>query len=453
MTRQTAVQRYARALERLAAGVARGAFEFVDVPGAQAAAIESDARLAAGLAARPLEGLLVGIKANLAVAGWPHTAGLALRRDHIATRDAAVVARLRAAGAILLGSTAMDEAALGATGRSIHGAIENPVAPECSAGGSSGGSAAAVAANICDLALGTDTIGSIRIPASFCGVYGFKPSFAACPTEGLVATHTDFDHVGPIAANFPLLRRAHAVLVDANDTFDATRAGHSVRPSPSPVPLKDLRFAYCGDLIALGASAECRTAFESTLHVLRAAGAELVPIDLERFELPRLRRAIFTACEHYLWREHAANLQDANRETRGETPGYSPQLRKLLAYGGTLDASKLHAIATRIAAFREEFSGALGQSTALLLPTTPRAPFVLQAEPPDDIADFTVIASATGAPALSMPMPGVDHDAPPLGLQIVGRGGEDQKALAIAAAITTATAKAFASSTQPITLR
>jgi aspartyl-tRNA(Asn)/glutamyl-tRNA(Gln) amidotransferase subunit A len=436
VTTQTAVQRCERALERLAAGVARGAFEFVDVTGARAVAEEIDARLTAGLAPRPLEGLLACVKANVAVAGWPHTAGLAVRRDHVASRDAAVVARLRAAGAILLGSTAMDEAALGATGRSIHGAIENPQAPGRSAGGSSGGSAAAVAAGICDLGIGTDTIGSIRIPAAFCGVYGFKPSFAACTTEGVVATHADFDHVGPLAAHLPLLSRAHAALVDST--------GAPTAP-PDQVSPKDLRVAYCRDPSALGADDDCRATFETMLDLLRAAGVELVAVDLERFDLSRLRRAIFSACEHALWRDHAANL----RNPADGTLGYSPTLRKLLVYGGSLDATKLQAIAARIAAFRAEFPGVLVGADALLTPTTPRAAFDLASAPPDDIADFTVIASATGAPALSIPMPGRAHDAPPLGVQLVGHVGADRKLLAIAAAITTVVAK----STQPIALR
>ena len=378
----------------------------------------------------------MGIKANVAVAGWPHTAGLAVRRDHVATRDAAVVAGLRAAGAILLGSTAMDEAALGATGRSIHGAIENPLAPGRSAGGSSGGSAAAVAAGICDLAIGTDTIGSIRIPAAFCGVYGFKPSFAACSTEGVVATHPDFDHVGPLAARLPLLIRAHAALVGAP---------RAPNPFPGAISLENLRIAYCRDPSALGTSDDCRATFETMLDLLRAAGAALVPVDLEIFALSRLRRAIFGACEHALWREHAANL----RNSSGDALGYSPALRKLLAYGGALDATKLQAIASRIAAFRAEFPRALVGADALVTPTTPRAAFDLAAPPPDDVADFTVIASATGAPALSLPMPSVDRDAPPLGLQIVGSHGEDQQFLKIAAAIDAA----VANPRQPIALR
>lgn len=422
MTTQTAAQRCERALDRLGAGVARGAFEFVDVEGARQSARDSDARVAAGLPPRPLEGLLVGIKANVAVAGWPHTAGLALHRDRIATQDATVVARLRAAGAVLLGSTAMDEAALGATGITIHGTIENPVAPGRSAGGSSGGSAAAVAANICDLAIGTDTIGSIRIPAAFCGVYGFKPSFGACSTDGVVATHRDFDHVGPLAAHLPLLLRARAVLVDTASTVN-------------PTPMAGLRLAYCHDPRALGADADCCHTFDATLATLRAAGAELIPIDLEPFELSRLRRAIFTACENSLWHEHAENLSASS----GDQSGYSAALRKLLAYGGSLDQTKLRAIAARIETFGRDFPRALANADALLTPTTPRAAFDLATESPDDIADFTVIASATGAPALSMPMRTRDCDAAPLGLQLIGDVGDDQRILAIAASIARAT--------------
>ncbi|MGL4542967.1 MAG: amidase family protein, partial [Polymorphobacter sp.] len=133
----------------------------------------------------PLAGLDIGIKANIAVKGLPWTAGMALHRDRIAGHDARAVADLRAAGATIIGMTNMEEAALGAkTDNPWFGATQNPHRIGFTPGGSSGGSGAAVAAGLCDAALGTDTMGSIRVPAAYCGIYGFKPANAAVSQDG-----------------------------------------------------------------------------------------------------------------------------------------------------------------------------------------------------------------------------------------------------------------------------
>ncbi len=134
----------------------------------------------------PLVGVTVGVKSNIAVRGLPWTAGMALHRGRIAARDAATVAALRDAGAAIIGTLNMEEAALGAkTDNPFFGATHNPHRIGFTPGGSSGGSGAAVAAGLCDLALGTDTMGSVRIPASYCGVYGFKPAQTAVSRDGL----------------------------------------------------------------------------------------------------------------------------------------------------------------------------------------------------------------------------------------------------------------------------
>ena len=154
----------------------------------------------------PLAGMTIGIKSNIAVAGLPWTAGMELHRERIATRDAEVVARLRAAGAIILGSCNMEEAALGAkTDNPWFGATQNPHRLGYTPGGSSGGSAAAVAAGLCDAALGTDTMGSIRKPASYCGIYGFKPAQSAVSQDGLEPCEASLDVIGPLARDLDTL--------------------------------------------------------------------------------------------------------------------------------------------------------------------------------------------------------------------------------------------------------
>ena len=163
-----------------------GAFTFVAAEAARAAARESDARRAAGVPLGALDGIPVALKANIAVRGWPYTAGLRFRQQEIAAQDAFLVRRLRAAGAVLLGLTNMDEGALGAEGMNPwYLTTQNPLRAGYCAGGSSSGSAAAVAADLCAFAVGTDTIGSLRIPAAFCGCASIKPSFGFQATISL----------------------------------------------------------------------------------------------------------------------------------------------------------------------------------------------------------------------------------------------------------------------------
>lgn len=163
----------------------------------------------------PHRGLTIGIKANIMVEGLPWTGGMEIYRDRIATRDAEVVARLRGAGATILGSLNMDEAALGAkTDNPWFGATQNPHRPGFTAGGSSGGSGAAAAAGLCDAALGTDTMGSIRIPAAYCGVYGFKPAHEAVPQDGLELTEPSLDTIGPLARDLDTLELVAHIISD-----------------------------------------------------------------------------------------------------------------------------------------------------------------------------------------------------------------------------------------------
>ena len=190
------IAKVAAALDRIARLNPRiGAFTAIDGDGAMAGAAESAGRIAQGTA-RPLEGMTIGVKANIDVAGLATTAGVAARRDEIATSDAAVVRRLREAGAIILGHVNMHEAALGATtDNEAYGDTQNPHRAGFTPGGSSGGSSAAVAAGLCDAALGTDTLGSVRIPAAYCGVYGLKPTNGLVDGDGLVSLAARLDRV------------------------------------------------------------------------------------------------------------------------------------------------------------------------------------------------------------------------------------------------------------------
>lgn len=405
----------ATALARIEGDAALNAWSYVDPSGAYAAAEQSDQRSAAGLAPRALEGELLAIKANIAVRGWPDDGGLLVRQGRIAQHDSPLITRLRDAGAILLGQTRMDPGALGAEGRSVAGPICNPRSPEHSAGGSSGGSAAAIAAGHVALALGTDTIGSVRIPAAYCGVSALKPSADRISRDGVLPVHARFDHVGPMAAMAADLELLWWVL-----------AGETRPQSQQPsAPWDKARIGYLADAEALGTTPGVLDHYRRGLDTLRTLGAMLEPIDLAQFDPGRVRRAIFSLCEHAMWLQHRELLEhDPQR--------YSAQLAAMIRYGGTLDEDKRTALEHRI----EEFSGAVLELMlplrALVLPTTPSQAFAFADRTPADLADLTAIATATALPAASVPLP--TGDALPVGLQIITHRGEDLLACRLATA-------------------
>ncbi|MER7084012.1 amidase, partial [Saccharopolyspora kobensis] len=194
------------------------AFTAVDRDGAVKAAEKADAELAEGLDRGPLHGIPVAVKDIIEVAGLPTTMGSAHFADHVSTSDAECVRRLRAGGAVLVGKTTTHEFAFGPTGDSAHGGpSRNPHDTTRITGGSSGGSGAAVAAGMVPLALGTDTGGSVRIPAALCGVVGFKPAFGAIPVDGVFPLAQSLDHVGVLARSPQDCRAAYRVLAGLRD--------------------------------------------------------------------------------------------------------------------------------------------------------------------------------------------------------------------------------------------
>ncbi|MEO3829724.1 amidase [Actinomadura sp. B10D3] len=191
------------------------AFVLIDEEGARAAAREADEQLAAGIDRGPLHGIPVAVKDLIDMAGLPTTCGSATAFGGVAAKDAEAVRRLRDAGAVIVGKTTLHEFAYGATGdRSVHGPSRNPEDPGRMSGGSSGGSAVAVAAGMVPLTLGTDTAGSIRVPAALCGVVGFKPAFDAVSTEGVYPLAPSLDHVGVFAATSEDALIGHQALTD-----------------------------------------------------------------------------------------------------------------------------------------------------------------------------------------------------------------------------------------------
>ncbi len=388
------------------------AFYCVDAEGARAAATASDARRHAGTTVGRLDGVAIAIKDNLDVAGLPTTAGLAARRHHRAPADAFAVARLRAAGAVILGKTALDEAALGAMGsNAAFGNVANPQRPAQASGGSSSGSAVAVAAGLCSAALGSDTLGSLRIPAAFCDIYALRPTLGEVSCSGLWPALPRLDAVGPITRSLDDLNVLLQVLA-AHDPADPRSRRRRV-----PLALPDwepgrLRSGVASQLAALGADATVVAAFGSALQRLQPLLGERREVALTGFGLPRLRRAALLMMEAGLAAADPADLLELSSERR-----------QMLAFASSKSAVD-YARADRlldaaVVSMRRLFDAV----DVLLLPTVPLPPPLLAAAEPANLADFTALASIAGCPALSLPL------GAGIGLQLVGPPGSDLRLL------------------------
>lgn len=346
-----------------------------------------------------LAGLTIGVKANVMVNGLPWTGGCEVFRNRIAKRDAEVVAKLRAAGAVVIGTTNMEEAALGAkTDNPFFGATQNPHRLGYTPGGSSGGSGAAVAAGLCDAALGTDTMGSIRIPAAYCGVYGFKPAHSAMSQDGLEMTEPSLDTIGPLARDLDVLERVSRVI---------SNFGGGVADGPVTI-VKALGGIEC-DLPVLNA-------FEAAQLALGAN----VEIELP-YPPSRIRFAGFIRASRFL----AAHLADA------EPVKISPALAKLLTYGPKRSAADLAEDAQVIAETKAALKAALETYGAILMPTAPQAAFPHSKAAPANQADFTCLANIAGLPAIAIPA-GWSNDGLPVGVQLVGKAGDEAGLFALA---------------------
>ncbi|MDJ0643296.1 MAG: amidase [Erythrobacter sp.] len=344
----------------------------------------------------PLAGLSVGVKANIAVKGMPFHAGLAAWKDRVADEDAEVVKRLRQAGAAIVGVTNMEEGALGAKTDNPHfGPTHNPHKHGYSPGGSSGGSGAAVAAGLCDVALGTDTMGSIRIPAAHCGVYGLKPATGRVSQDGLIPADPSLDAIGPIARDLDTLERVARVISEFGEGQEhytgAMLVEHGVELHP-----------------------EVEQAFDRALRGLKS---DVVEVSLS-VSNSRIRFAGFIQVSKAMARDL----------TGIET---SDHLAKLLTYGPGRPAEKLAEDLRLLAEAKAQVLAILDAHGFLILPTVPNPPFPHSEPEPAAQADFTCLANIAGCPALSLPM-GYTEMGLPLGVQIIGAPGYEKGLFALA---------------------
>ncbi|MFN0116463.1 MAG: amidase [Paracoccaceae bacterium] len=411
--RSTAAELARRALSRIAArdGDIR-AFIMVDAEGALAAAQDSDRRRAAGHAAGPFDGVPVALKDNIDVRGLPTTSGTRFWAGRIAATDSRVAARLRAAGLVILGKLNLHEGALGATtDNPFWGRCANPAAPGLTPGGSSGGSAAAVAAGYVPMAIGTDTMGSVRIPAAYCGLWGLKPTPGVVPTGGLRFLSPTLDSIGPIAATGEDLALAASLLTGAV----AGRAG-----------LAGARFGVPDEAMRAEIAPGVRAAFTDFCERLAAEGAEVRQVSVAGWDPGGLRRAGLLVAE-----AEAGALYGADLDRGGD--GFSDQFRALVAYGRAARPEKIAAARASLARAERSVAGALAGIDALLMPTAPQLPFPHGAPVPPDQADLTALANAARAPAVAFPIavPGGGH---PASAQLVGPAGSEARLIALARA-------------------
>lgn len=417
-----------RALARITArNLDLNAFIAVTEASARLAAENADAELAAGRDRGPLHGIPVALKDLIHVAGVPTTAGSKVLKQCVPDRDAEVVRRLEHAGAVIVGKTNMHEIAYGITSNNPHyGPVRNPRDLRRIAGGSSGGSAAAVTDGMVLAALGTDTGGSIRIPASFCGVVGYKPTYNLVSREGVVPLGWTLDHVGPLAST-------------VRDCAAVTAAIAGLPPDFIPredASLRGVRIGLPENFYFECVWREVAEAVRRAARKAESAGAVIVPVKVPDIEAVNAMARVILLAE-------AATAWEPWREERHE---FGADVIALLDQGRLIPATD-YINAQRVRRrCRAEFARIWKQVDCLFTPTTPTtAPRIGEHDLKiDDRMQDVRIATTRfvrginllGIPAVSLPC-GLDAIGLPIGLQILASGGQDQKVLNIAAGLET----------------
>jgi aspartyl-tRNA(Asn)/glutamyl-tRNA(Gln) amidotransferase subunit A len=420
-----------------------------------------DAMAAKGDPMPPLAGIPVGIKDVLVMQGAPATAGSKILQGYRPPYDATVVQKLEAAGAVLLGKLNCDEFAMGSSNEnSAYGSVRNPADTERVPGGSSGGSAAAVAANMAVATLGTDTGGSIRQPASFCGVVGVLPTYGRVSRYGLIAFASSLDRVGPFAGN---VRDAATLLgvIAGQDPKDATSSAAPVPDyaAESDRPVKEpgkagLRIGVPTEYFAEGLDEEVRAAIEKGIDALKAAGCAVKQVSLPhtRYAVPTYylvataeasaNLARFDGVRYGHRSADSASLSAMYRHSRDE--GFGAEVKRRIMLGtyalsaGYYDAYYLKAQQVR-RLLAEEFLRAFAEVDAIVTPTAPTPAFKLGEKTGDPLAMYladiyTVTASLAGICGVTVPC-GATRAGLPVGMQVLAAHLNEGTAFRVARAV------------------
>jgi len=407
---------------------------------AQAAKI--DAMADKGESLPPLAGVPVGIKDVMVTKGVRTTAGSKILEDFIPPYDCTAVARLEAAGAVILGKLNCDEFAMGSSNEnSAYGPVRNPRDLSRVPGGSSGGSAAAVAAGTAVATLGSDTGGSIRQPAAFCGVVGVMPTYGRVSRYGLIAFASSLDHIGPLTKS---VSDAALVLkqIAGRDPMDSTSVDIPVPDYSAEIgkPVKGLRLGVPAEYFAQGLDPEVKTALEDTIQKLAAAGCEVVPISLPhtRYAIPTYYLIATAEASSNLARFDGVRYGHRSKDSktlsamyrRSREEGFGAEVKRRIMLGtyalsaGYYDAYYLKAQRVRTLLARD-FEQSFQKVDAIITPTTPTPAFKLGEKSDDPLAMyladiFTVTADLVGIPGISVPC-GTSKDGLPIGCQVLTR--------------------------------
>ena len=412
-----------------------------------------DRMAAEGKPLPPLGGVPVAIKDVMCTRGVRTTAGSKILGNFIPPYDCTAVARLEAAGAVVLGKANCDEFAMGSSNEnSAFRPVHNPRDKTRVPGGSSGGSAAAVAADMAVAALGSDTGGSIRQPAAFCGVVGLMPTYGRVSRYGLIAFASSLDHIGPLTRT---VKDAATVLriIAGRDPMDSTSADVPVPDYVEELekPVRGIRIGVAKEYFGEGLDPEVRKAVEDRIQTLAKLGCEVVPVSLphSKYAIPTYylvataeassNLARFDGVRYGYRAKNARTLSEMYRRSRDE--GFGAEVKRRIMLGtyalsaGYYDAYYLKAQRVRTLLTRD-FEDAFKTVDAIVTPTTPTAAFKLGEKVDDPLAMYladiyTVTADLAGIPGISIPC-GRTRDNLPIGLQILGKHFDEATILRVA---------------------
>lgn len=439
-------------LQRIEAKKHLNAFLEVFTESALSKAKEVDEKLKNNTAGK-LAGVVIGIKDNICYRNHKVSAASKILENFESLFSATVVERLLAEDAIIIGRLNCDEFAMGSSNEnSAYGNVLNPLNEKCVPGGSSGGSAAAVAADLCHIALGSDTGGSIRQPASFCGIIGLKPTYGRVSRWGLIAYASSFDQIGPLTKN---VEDAALILeiIAGKDEFDSTASSKPVAAYSQNINAykgKKVKIAYIHDCLNNdGLNPEIKNFFSNYIEKLKAQGHTIEGIDFPYLDYLVPAYYVLTTAEassnlarydgvHYGYRSpNATDLESTYKKSRSE--GFGKEVKRRIMLGtfvlssGYYDAYYSKAQKVR-RILQDKTKEILSRYDFILLPSTPGTAFEFGQKSADPVAMylediFTVQANLTGVPAISLPL-GKHSNGMPFGVQLMANMFEEEKLLA-----------------------